>query len=62
MHYSAVEVVRYPTRFETWENTIIRSSDAHYPEDIGKRTTVIEAETLDFNHLKEALAAKRVYL
>lgn len=54
--YSAVESVRLPCPIETWGNTVIRSSDAHYPEDVGKRTTLIEADHLDFASLKRALA------
>ncbi len=62
LNYSAVEVVNYPTRHQTYENTIIRSSDAHYPDDIGKRVSYIESERLDFSVLKEALEYHRIML
>lgn len=39
--------------------TFIRSSDAHYPEQIGTHTTVFEMESMCFNEIKLALAQQQ---
>ncbi len=58
--YSAVESINISCPIETYDNVIIRSSDAHYPEDIGKRVTYIETDLLNFSGLKSALERKAV--
>lgn len=55
--YDAVEVTQKPPGIPTGKNTLIASSDSHYPEDLGKRHTLIEMDSLDFSSLKTALKA-----
>jgi len=58
--YSALEVLALPCTLDTGNHTLIRSSDAHYLGDVGRRTTLVDLEELSFSALKEALKAGRV--
>ncbi len=60
--YSAVETVRTPCPYETYSNTVITSSDAHYLQDVGKRSCRILADIPDFSGLKEAFAHNLIQL
>ncbi len=54
--YSALEVVarKIPKEAEKWP--VVRFSDAHEPEHIGRRFTEIETESFSIEHLRLALA------
>lgn len=41
--YDAVEITKYPPELDTKDLPLISSSDAHYPEDIGKRFFYLES-------------------
>lgn len=41
---------------------LIKNSDAHYPEDIGKAFTIYEMEELNFENLRKTLKENRVSL
>jgi PHP family Zn ribbon phosphoesterase len=58
--YSAVEVLSYPTRYETYGNTIITDSDAHEVDQIGQRSFTFTAQECSYRGLKEALEHNRV--
>ncbi|MCF8053967.1 MAG: PHP domain-containing protein [Deltaproteobacteria bacterium] len=62
MGFNAVEVVTLTDeaakKILPCGTPIIRSSDAHQPEDIGKRTTTFLLAKGDFNELKLALASR----
>lgn len=62
LQYSAIETVTLPCPLETYGLPIIRSSDAHYPDDIGKRTSRFQAEEASFESLKKALSEHRIIL
>ncbi len=55
IHYSALETVTLPCPVETAEHTLIQNSDAHYPDDIGCRYTVYEADSVSFNSIRNAI-------
>jgi len=40
----------------------VRSSDAHYPEEIGRATVELDLEKVSFQAIKEALTANRIRL
>lgn len=53
--YSAVEAVSLPCDVETANIPIIRNSDAHYLEDIGRRYTTYNTNGADFKFLAAAI-------
>lgn len=55
--YSAVESIIIPCPYETYGNTVITGSDAHYPNSIGRRSFRIRATGPRFKDLRSALAA-----
>ncbi|MEM5948456.1 PHP domain-containing protein [Spirochaetia bacterium 38H-sp] len=58
--FDAVEVYNNPSQLDTKGYTIIKNSDAHFPEDIARRHFFLEAEQPDFYGIKEALVKARV--
>ncbi|MFP4329832.1 MAG: PHP domain-containing protein [Alkalispirochaetaceae bacterium] len=58
--YDAVEVTRWPPA--TREYPLVCDSDAHYLEDIGRRTFRFEAAEASFRTVKEALLSRAVTL
>ncbi|WP_020611743.1 PHP domain-containing protein [Sediminispirochaeta bajacaliforniensis] len=60
LDYSAVECVTWPPVIDTADYCVITDSDAHYPQDIAKRSFTFEADSPTFEGLYDALAAKRV--
>ena len=62
--YSALEVIRLPVEIDTGEHTLICDSDAHYLEDIGRRTFSFERAVGEpvFEALTRALAENAVEL
>ncbi len=57
MKYDALESVRLPCPVAVMGKApmIIQNSDAHYPDDVGRRSTVYEMEEPGFQGLKKAL-------
>ena len=55
--FDALEVTRLPCPLDTRDLPLMAHSDAHMPEDIGRRWTLIEAEGTDFTALRRALEA-----
>ncbi len=55
--YSAVECTVLPSAVDTGGNCIICNSDAHYPDDIGRRYFSFETESPSFEGLCDALAS-----
>lgn len=53
-NYDALEAVN-PQSLPSLPYRIIRGSDAHFLDDMGKRTTLIELETANFSSLRRAL-------
>ncbi len=53
--YSAVEVVRLPTRIKTYHNRVITNSDAHYLQHMGTRSWEAELSQRSFQALKQFL-------
>lgn len=53
--FSAVETTVIPPPIETAKTTVICDSDAHYPDDIGRRWFSFEATVPSFDSLAEAL-------
>ena len=53
--YTAVESVRIPCPFETYDNPVITNSDAHYLADMGKRSWEIELFECSFRGITRAL-------
>ncbi len=60
--YSALEIISYPPPFNTGNIPLITSSDAHYPEDIGKRYFLLESESKSFRSIKEAIFNGKINL
>jgi len=60
--YSALEVRRDAGGLDTRGKTLVRGSDAHYPDDVGSRTCQVEVATPTFSAVREALARGRVVL
>lgn len=60
--YSALEVVFYPPECDTGNYPLVRSSDAHYLHDIGKRVIKLDLETLTFDEIKKAITENRIEL
>lgn len=60
MNYSALETTRLPCPVETAGHTLIRNSDAHYPDDIALRFTRYETDELSFSGLRRALRENTV--
>ncbi len=54
--YSALEAIKVPVEAETYNKTILTSSDAHRLEEVGLRSCYLEMENLSFEALKAALA------
>lgn len=61
-NYDAVEITRWPPEAGAERYTLICDSDAHYVEDIGKRTFSFEAESPSFETLTAALREGRTIL
>ena len=59
--YDALESVTVPTSVPLYPGAprVIQNSDAHYPEDVAKRTTNFEMETCGWTGLVEALRISR---
>ena len=53
--YSALEVRQDSAGLDTRGNTLVKRSDAHYPDDIATRTCRIDVSTADFLSVKRAL-------
>ena len=60
MDYDALEITAWPPVTGAADLPLISSSDAHYPDDIGKRLTFFEAEKVSFHAFREALKGRRV--
>ncbi|MDA3835918.1 MAG: PHP domain-containing protein [Spirochaetales bacterium] len=60
LSYSAVEVVQFPCRYPTHDNTLITNSDAHYLEAVGRRSFSYSAADTSYQALREALYGNRV--
>ncbi len=58
--YTAVESVRIPCPFETYDNPVITNSDAHYLTDMGIRSWEIELTECSFRGIARAIE-KRSY-
>ena len=61
----ALEISRHTTQEELYQQfsylrrwSVIQSSDAHFPEDIGKVFTLFEMETISFQEIKKALSGE----
>lgn len=53
--YTALEVRRDAGGLDTRGRPLVKGSDAHYPENVGCRTSTVEVETRDFGGLRRAL-------
>ena len=62
MNYTALETTVIPCPVETGGRPLIRNSDAHYPEDIGCRYSILNVEKLSFEGIKRALCSNEIYL
>jgi hypothetical protein len=62
MDYSALEITGRPCLINTAAYPLVASSDAHYPDGLGCRTTAFDAEAPTFAALCEALRENRVFL
>lgn len=60
--YDALEITQYPVPEGASGLALTTASDAHYPEQIGRRYTLVEMEELSFTGLKEALHQKKTTL
>ncbi len=60
--YDAVEVIGDPEEIAAAKYTVIKSSDAHVPEQIGNSYFLFEGKNPSFRDLKEALEKGRVEL
>ena len=60
MPYSAIEVTEWPCLMNPGSVPMISSSDAHYPDAIGKRFIRFEASSPSFASLRDALREGRV--
>ncbi len=60
--YSAIEITRLPCPPHPGTYPCITGSDAHYPEDVGKRPFEVTLPEPSFAALRDALAAGRVSL
>lgn len=58
--YTALEVRAGTGGLDTGARTLVRGSDAHYPDDVGKRTCTLELAAPSFAGVREALEAGRV--
>lgn len=61
-NYDAVEITRWPPEAGAERYTLICDSDAHYLEDVAKRTFRFEADTPSFASLRNALKAGETIL
>ncbi len=55
LHYSALEALRIPVKAETYNKTILTSSDAHRLEEVGQRSCYLEMDEISFEALKASL-------
>jgi PHP family Zn ribbon phosphoesterase len=55
MDYTALESTGIPCPVDTGLWPVIQSSDAHYLEDIGKRTILLDTEEFSFRSIKAAV-------
>ena len=58
--YSALEIRRDAGGLDTRGKTLVMGSDAHYPDDVGSRTCLVELEETNFEGLSRALLAGAV--
>lgn len=58
--YSALEIRKDTGGLDTGNHTLVRGSDAHYPDDVGTRTCRVEVDAPDFDGLRVALGRRRV--
>jgi 3',5'-nucleoside bisphosphate phosphatase len=56
--YSALEVTSFPAPVESGDFTLISNSDAHCPQDIGRRFFSFRADSPTFEGLQDALLHK----
>lgn len=54
--YSALEIRNDTGGLEAGGRTLVKGSDAHYPDDVGSRTCLIEVDAPDFDAIRVALA------
>jgi len=60
--YDALEVTTYPPTLDTGTIPLICSSDAHYPEDIGKRFFYLQAESRNPEDILKAIKSGNIKL
>lgn len=60
VHFDALEMTGAGEDTSLPDISRIRSSDAHFPEEIGKRRSVLLMDNLDFEEIRRALASGRV--
>ena len=60
MDYDGMEITSWPPVAGTGGIPLLSDSDAHYPEDIGKRRTFFEADAASFQAFRAALKDGRV--
>jgi len=60
LSYTAVECLKIPCEYETYNNTIIQGSDAHMLDQVGSRYCMLDVKTLDFEGLRKALERGKV--
>lgn len=53
--YTALEVRQGTAGLDARGRTLVKGSDAHYPDDVGTRTCRVEVDTPDFDGLRTAL-------
>lgn len=54
--YSALEVRQGTGGLDARRHTLVKGSDAHYPDDVGTRTCRLEVDSPDFDAISRALA------
>jgi 3',5'-nucleoside bisphosphate phosphatase len=59
--YTAVEVLHYPPEIESQKFTVLTDSDAHYLEDIGRRTFQINADCRSLESLENGNLTEESY-
>ncbi len=60
MKYTALETTVMPCPVKTADTPLLMNSDAHYPGDIACRYSILEAETLSFNAIRNAIRNNRI--
>ena len=59
--YHALEVTLPRPHIDTGSYPLTAGSDAHYPEDIGKRYTLLEVRELSFHGIADALSGGKLF-